>query len=442
MPLVEEGGRAIGSGRKPAAGKGAPSGNRPLGSSAPKTAASPLPPQAARPPATPSFLRPTTPAFDMYAAGNARAELGRWSGQETVAGVPLTTLQAGLAREMPGLSTLRGEQQTQTIDQAKLNLAKAERELRAHSTGADNDRPHGEVQRMTWEQYNALPPRERAAVDFNTMLVRASRRDHKLQDDYDPNKQQKATYATAVEKMFGEDGGSELYAPETLAVLQQIHFKDDASDLDQFLGLKAAITANDLKHLDTKPIVQDEMLGGPIGQSTDPITSPNPVQLDRASLAQTLANNTEKMQLALAQGNQVLATMNQTALTIRNEDVGRFLGGIAKGPADVLGFGEPKTYPETGEPKDLNTYFQQMFDRAASGKQTPAQIKTGLDNDVAAGIISQSDRDAFQTYAKTRADNASRYDVPLLDGKKVKTPEEFRKQFGLNEGAGDGQASR
>jgi len=445
MPAVDEGARATGTGRKPAAVPG----NRSLqssGSFAPKVTLPANWAPATRTPAAPSAPRPESRArtFHPDDVGNIATQLAALKEYQppVTAATSTPSVTERSPEQMANPFTLQKGKTDQAIDtnvehilgvadrQEKIlklrsNLDAAARVLRAHSIGADNAKPHGEVEAMTWEEYNALPSAERAAVDFNTMLVRAVRRDHKLQDDYDPNKQQRQTYDRAVEKMFGQDGGSEDYAPETMAVLRQIHFADSASDLDDFLGLKAAITAKDLKNYDQAPT---NLLTESVAAAA------NPVQVDRSALQQVLVQGTEQMQGAVAKSQSLLATMNKTSIIDRNEDVARFLGGIAKAPGLDLGFGAPKT-TESGAPADVNTYFQQMFDQAATGHKSADEIKQAVSLD-----LSPSEGDAFMRYLNTRSGNAARYNVDLGDaqGVKYKSPEEFRKMFGFDQVKTDG----
>jgi hypothetical protein len=158
------------------------------------------------------------------------------------------------------------------------------------------------------------------------------------------------------------------------------------------------------------------------------------VQVDRTSLTQVLAQGTEQMQATLAKSKTLLDTMNRTALVDRNEDVARFLGGLAKGPAETLGFGATHR-TESGAPADVNTYFQDMFDQVATGKKTRDDAFTAMTAD-----LSPSEIDAFKQYADTRSGNAARYNVALGDaeGVKYKTPEEFRKMFGFDKVGSNG----
>jgi hypothetical protein len=52
-----------------------------------------------------------------------------------------------------------------------------------------------------------------------------------------------------VNKAFGDGGGSDTYAPRTMAVLQDLGLNLQGKDLDQYLNYSALVTADDLKAL-------------------------------------------------------------------------------------------------------------------------------------------------------------------------------------------------
>lgn len=286
---------------------------------------------------------------------------------------------------------------------------------------------HGQVDRMSWEEYNALSDRQRAAVDFNTSLVEAVHKDKVSQDVYEPSSRQREIYDEAIVNMFGEDRGSErwgedTYAPETLSLLRQLKLDDAAGDIDDYLGLKSAITTNDLKYIPKKDTVP-----GPVSMS-----GATPIQIDRIELTKTLADNTRKMELAVTKGNQMLQSMEQTLSVNRNNLLG-MIGGIENVAAPALGYNQENRIPDgpqAGQPKDANTYFQDAFDILANKKYDK-------DTDKIMGRISGNlddhDYKAFITYADYRSANSERYDLELGSGDKVnyRSPEEFRSMLKL-----------
>jgi hypothetical protein len=106
-------------------------------------------------------------------------------------------------------------------------------------------------QEMSVDQYLTLTPRQRAAIDANTALVQAAE-----QDKASWSKQQLAgstawdeDYFNQVKQSFGDNGGSDTYAPRTMAILKDLGLNLNGKDLDQYLNYSALVTADDLKGL-------------------------------------------------------------------------------------------------------------------------------------------------------------------------------------------------
>lgn len=294
----------------------------------------------------------------------------------------------------------------------------------------------GDVSRMSWDEYQALDERQRAAVDFNTMLVRAVKKDLHHQADYAPTDQEKASYNMALDRMFGDDNtGSELatYAPETVSVLKQIGFNDDKADLDDFLGLKAAITAHDIKHLDDKlnqfPGKEAPNATALIQGSQDAsVTSPGE---ERLQLSQSLADSTAYMQDAITKGNNLLQSIQQTAAVARNNTVEE-LGGIANHPKPMTGYGDPQ-FDATGAPTNIDAYFQQGFNLLAdkSGNIDTKGVLADMSS-----VLTPDEFNAFMDYANNRTAQSDRFDVALgtQEGVQYRNPTQLRKLLGFDEG--------
>jgi hypothetical protein len=102
---------------------------------------------------------------------------------------------------------------------------------------------------MSVDAYLTLTPIQRAAVDANTALVAAAE-----EDVASWAKQQVAgkaiddkQYLDQVKGAFGETGGSDTYAPRTMAVLEDLGLNLQGKDLDQYLNHSALVTDADLK---------------------------------------------------------------------------------------------------------------------------------------------------------------------------------------------------
>ena len=104
-----------------------------------------------------------------------------------------------------------------------------------------------DVRELTWDQYNALTPRARAAVDANTALVSAVRQDLAAGQNLEAADD---TYLQGVEALFGKQGGSDTYAPATMQALSQLGLGNtETGDLDQYLRGGALLTEDDLGQL-------------------------------------------------------------------------------------------------------------------------------------------------------------------------------------------------
>ena len=110
-----------------------------------------------------------------------------------------------------------------------------------------------DIKELTWDEYDALTPRQRAAVDANTALLSAVRQD--TEANLRSDKQADSDYLSGVEALFGKEGGSDIYAPNTLKALQDLGISNiETGDLDQYLSGGALLNFDDLKSLEPGPI--------------------------------------------------------------------------------------------------------------------------------------------------------------------------------------------
>lgn len=283
------------------------------------------------------------------------------------------------------------------------------------------------VERMTWHEYNLLTPRQRAAVDFNTMLVRAVRKDIASQDEYEPGPDQSKRYQASLVKAFGEKGrGSDTtYAPETMSLLKQIDFHDVDSDLDDFLKLRTAITAKDLRGWDNTPDVPG--LGAAGGLRTE--------QQEVQTVKENLAANTQELEQKLANGNAMIHSLPTLAAQERSF-IAKAFGGTANTGKTPLGYQPPKFVPGTHEPADMNTYFIQAFEQLAGNAR--AGTSKGEILGAAREVMDSHGVpfDEFLGYLNDRSNTAQQFGQDLGDvrGAKYRSPQEFRRMLGMGEG--------
>lgn len=133
-----------------------------------------------------------------------------------------------------------------------------------------------EFREMTWEEYDALDPRTRAAVDANTLLREALDRDASVIEQFDRDGDGRLSMSEAAYDLHGEDrdplalgnyannytgvfgrfqaaeddpsnwNRSMSYAPNTLAALNFMGLQDDEGGLDDYLSGAAFVTDDDI----------------------------------------------------------------------------------------------------------------------------------------------------------------------------------------------------
>lgn len=109
------------------------------------------------------------------------------------------------------------------------------------------------VRELTWDEYDALSPRARAAVDANTALLGAVRAD--TQAALKTADQSDDSYTSGIEALFGKEGGSDTYAPNTLKALQDLGLSNtETGDIDQYLNGGALLRYDELESLNPTPI--------------------------------------------------------------------------------------------------------------------------------------------------------------------------------------------
>lgn len=308
--------------------------------------------------------------------------------------------------------------------------------------------PHGPVERMSWDEFQALNPQQQAAVKFNTLLVQAVRRDRKMRrtgayDDVTPEQLQK--YGLAEANVFGENG-SKKYAPETLAVLQQINLQnfDDLgieTDFDDFLQLRTAITEDDLKHLRPGKLEKVANLG--LGWAPDagkPTTELVPADYSalegtaetRVVMGDVLATGTAELEEELAKANILLDNWKKTAYIDPNRQAGLQDWGATPRQLQLgMGFGTPTFDRPGGNPTNYDAYFQTVFDKMANAEDDlGVQARLGL---AAEALTEPGVLQEFYNYIDLRSRNAAEHGLSLGTDENIKyrSPEEFRKLLGL-----------
>ena len=144
-------------------------------------------------------------------------------------------------------STLKSLTPPADATEAKADMDKADvRADWATSLGNSNI----QTKELTWDEYDALSPQQRAAVDGNTLLVNAIRAD--LSAGVQAADAEDEGYSESLKALFGDEGGSDTYAPQTVAALQQLGLEDtERGDLDNYLSQAALLDNEDIRQIGT-----------------------------------------------------------------------------------------------------------------------------------------------------------------------------------------------
>lgn len=200
--------------------------------------------------------RQGNPVDDAFGALNTAASagfkaIGDWLTSSPKGGVVKSAL--GIDQDKQDLADVGGnlvpltgsEQGNQALLTQSQNAAAAQ--ARTDYSSALGSNSLSDVRELTWDQYNALTPRARAAVDANTALVSAVRQDLAAGQNLEAADD---TYLQGVEALFGKQGGSDTYAPATMQALSQLGLGNtETGDLDQYLRGGALLTEDDLGQL-------------------------------------------------------------------------------------------------------------------------------------------------------------------------------------------------
>lgn len=280
------------------------------------------------------------------------------------------------------------------------------REARKEADLSAKQQTRDRTYELTWDQYNALSPQQKAAIDFNTQLVSARQKD--LTVDYDdPGKKEEKRYNISVKQMFGQGDGSRAFAPETVALLQQINFKGVeegiGSDLDDFLGLKTAISLGELNKMGLR--------------EEDPILSAaaeTPAQTQAFEVQDQLADRTAALQRSMAKAHTLIQDFNSSMLQQRNKYLNYFGAGVPNKVETQAGWGDDED----------SMYFQRVFDLLADKDVDADEVLKDFNTQIPQG---DKRRKMFYDYATTMAQRGLDYNAKLglQEGVKYRDPKPF-----------------
>jgi hypothetical protein len=184
----------------------------------------------------------------------------------------------------------------QSVNQVKEETKSNERQ--ANSAAWSKGLGSGKVttEAMSWDDYNALNPQQRAAIDVNTAIASAVAADRASWAANPGRPDDAAEYDADVAGLFGKGGGSNFYAPQTVAVLKQLGLdKNIADDLDNYVSLRSLVTPEDIASLSPDAIA---------GITPDNVRGQNALTLStkgQSALAAALATGATLLQAANGQ---------------------------------------------------------------------------------------------------------------------------------------------
>jgi hypothetical protein len=190
------------------------------------------------------------------------------------------------------------------------------------------------TEQMSVDAYLQLTPKQRASVDANTALVQAAEQDvaswAKQNMAGKPIDDKK--YLDQVKSKFGDNGGSDTYAPRTMAVLEDLGLNLQGKDLDQYLNHSALVTEADLK-----------LIGGP-SSGIPGIRPEDPRQQNANEFAKAASS---RLSETLAMGQNILDSIRT------GSDQGKQLFGAAATAGPPVGFAQSERDADLAQAFDI-----------------------------------------------------------------------------------------
>jgi hypothetical protein len=276
---------------------------------------------------------------------------------------------------------------------------------------------------MTQEAYDALDDEQKQAVQFNTLLVEARQQDLTAQQ----KPQNRDSYDEAVRKMFGDTGGSDTYAPNTVQLLEKIGYTSKASDLDDFLSMDAAVSLSELKNFKLPPLpvikaiepLEQTWLGNPASRI--------PLPTDTYEKVRSQSNLDTAYGLAIrSAGQKIAATLKDNQLWSPTASLNSVMGlpvgdvpfGFARGPyADVR---------KTAEDQRKEAIFQQAYESLMNPKSTLESFAAAVQEEK----LSDKEIEELFSYLDAQSRNDEALGI-VRSGQR--TPKQFREFLGLKD---------
>lgn len=288
---------------------------------------------------------------------------------------------------------------------------------------------------LTWEAYSALPSEQKSAIDWNTLLIEAREKDlaREAAPPKVPDAQARAEYDEKVKNIFGETGGSQVYAPNTVTLLDNLGIKAQGQDLDEYLGLNRAITSTEMGdvkftsgQLETiDDLMKDRTLTPEQVTQYSKVRDPGNVRL--------LDN-----QAIEAAGREIKAAMTNPDLNLWSFEAAiPGLIGDNKKPVSAavpLGYGTPEIRGGGAENIDnqMDVWLNTAYEHLKSDQTDPQDLWDAMKE----RQFTPEDVQTFFQFMDTKLSNEERYgETPAPEGRpgKSRTAEEIRRILGWEE---------
>jgi hypothetical protein len=302
----------------------------------------------------------------------------------------------------------------QTDAEAEAEMSEAERAfksgVRATRKGMREGGRADKLKAMTSDAFAALSPRQKAAVELNSMLTAAIEADLGVGQKGNPGGQK---YDDAVEELFTGEGATARYAPNTVGVLENIGWSGPATDLDDILKGRALFTRQDIDDL------------GPEREGVAPDASLNTSMKIRDDIQSSLVKAFTSARKEPVQGENLLAA-KQDLLDYK----------------DMPGFSN-KPGREVVPGVDLNSFFRSGFDLLSNSNTefTPEQILADAKQN-----LTEQEFQQFLNFVDVNSRDAKNYRQPLGTNPEQTyfDPVEFRQSIAasLRKERGDARSRR
>ncbi|QYC53811.1 hypothetical protein SEA_EUGENEKRABS_41 [Microbacterium phage EugeneKrabs] len=228
------------------------------------------------------------------------------------------------------------------------------------------------VRQLSQEEWDALDLKTQQAITANYALYQATQADKGME----PGEREEG-YDDLVSKIFGEDGGSDTYAPNTIRVLKELGYMNEQNDLDYFLNGGAILSEDELlngKGNEARLSVLDELQNSSTWQNSNLV----PMLEQGTSLIESLRQGD-----ALSADTLRLAGISPLAMYDIDPERADALNGLMQGMAS----------------RDVWAAFETDPEASASFKADFDHITNGMDPTLVARYFRESYPQYFQNAA-------------------------------------------